>query len=298
MTQIAAYLAAEGFVEPLREELGTVVAEYGRLLMAEGPPRAAAWAQNVWRNPREIPIVSIGDGVKALRALQRNWAYLPHLAHRRAALIQEGLPKVSGKPLEFGTFPPAAPMGSWMLLAPDRLLASPDCSSAFAHGECRFVEDRSGPPSRAYLKLWEALTLAGEMPQPGQRCVDLGASPGGWSWVLAKLGASVLAVDKAPLDENVMALPGIEWRQASAFALEPAEIGPVDWLFSDVICYPARLYELVQRWRESGLARRIVCTLKFQGATDHETAQRFAAIPGSRLRHLFHNKHELCWSSF
>ena len=24
-------------------------------------------------------------------------------------------------------------------------------------------------------------------------------------------------------------------------------------------------------------------------------ARRFAAIPGSRLHHLFHNKHELTW---
>jgi 23S rRNA (cytidine2498-2'-O)-methyltransferase len=38
-----------------------------------------------------------------------------------------------------------------------------------------------------------------------------------------------------------------------------------------------------------------VCTLKFQGPTDHETARRFAAIPGSRLMHLHHNKHELTW---
>jgi Predicted SAM-dependent methyltransferase len=59
--------------------------------------------------------------------------------------------------------------------------------------------------------------------------------------VLAKLGARVIAVDKAPLDPAVAALPGVEIRQASAFALDPAEIGPVDWLFSDVICYPARL---------------------------------------------------------
>jgi 23S rRNA (cytidine2498-2'-O)-methyltransferase len=298
MSQIAAYLAAEGFVEPLREELGTVVAEYGRLLVAEGPPRPAAWAQNIWRNPREIAIASIGEAAKALRALQRNWAQYPHLHHRRAALIEEKLPKVSGKPLEFGAPVPAAPMGSWTLLAPDRLFASADCSSAFANGECRFVEDRAGPPSRAYLKLWEALTLAGEMPKPGSRCVDLGASPGGWSWVLAKLGAQVLAVDKAPLDASVAALPGVEWRQASAFALAPAEIGPVDWLFSDVICYPDRLLELVRQWQQAGLARKIVCTLKFQGATDHGTARQFAAIPGSRLLHLHHNKHELCWMSF
>jgi len=35
--------------------------------------------------------------------------------------------------------------------------------------------------------------------------------------------------------------------------------------------------------------------MKFQGETDQETARRFAAIPGSQLRHLHHNKHELTW---
>ena len=38
---------------------------------------------------------------------------------------------------------------------------------------------------------------------------------------------------------------------------------------------------------------RIVCTLKFQGETDHATTRAFVAIPGARLLHLFHNKHEL-----
>src|SRR5207244_12184354 len=32
-----------------------------------------------------------------------------------------------------------------------------------------------------------------------------------------------------------------------------------------------------------------------QGATDHDAARRFAAIAGSQLHHLFHNKHELTW---
>jgi 23S rRNA (cytidine2498-2'-O)-methyltransferase len=72
-------------------------------------------------------------------------------------------------------------------------------------------------------------------------------------------------------------------------------VGPVDWLFCDVVCYPKRLLTLVQKWLAAGSVRRFVCTLKFQGATDFETAQRFAAIPGSRLMHLHHNKHELTW---
>jgi len=58
----------------------------------------------------------------------------------------------------------------------------------------------------------------------------------------------------------------------------------------------ARLSVVVdQTWRASGLVRTFVCTLKFQGETDHATAARFAAIPGSTLRHLYHNKHELTW---
>ena len=44
-----------------------------------------------------------------------------------------------------------------------------------------------------------------------------------------------------------------------------------------------------------GLVRNFVCTIKFQGATDFETMRAFAAIPGSRLLHLHHNKHELTW---
>ena len=90
----------------------------------------------------------------------------------------------------------------------------------------------------------------------------------------------MIAVDKAPLDAKVMAMPGVQWRGESAFALEPASVGPVDWLFSDIVCYPDRLLRLVEKWRASGLVRNFVCTIKFQGETDHESAAAFAAIPG------------------
>ena len=105
----------------------------------------------------------------------------------------------------------------------------------------------------------------------------------------------VVSVDKAGLAPEIARLPGIEHRLASAFALDPRAVGPLDWLFSDVVCYPARLLALVERWLAAGTCRRFVCTIKFQGRTDHEAARRFAAIPGSQLRHLFHNKHELTW---
>jgi 23S rRNA (cytidine2498-2'-O)-methyltransferase len=295
-TYAAGYLAPEGFLADLQHELGEDAHEtYGNLVLSRAPLRPVAWAANTWHAPQAIPVASIGDAAKKLRAIQRNWVFYPYAHHRRAALIAEKLPKVSARPLAFGTPAPTAPLGSWTLLSPGLMLAAPQCSSPFPNGEVQFVEDRDSAPSRAYLKLWDLFTRLGERPRPGEFCIDLGACPGGWSWVLQGLGARVLSVDKAPLDPAIAALPGIEVLKASAFGLDPREVGPVDWLFSDVICYPRRLLELVRNWMAAGMARRFACTIKFQGETDFEVMREFAAIPGSRLMHLHHNKHELTW---
>lgn len=290
------YLAADGFEAELETELGDVAWRIGRLMFAPGPPRRAVWAQNIWFDPARIPIRSIGDGANKLRAIQRNWALCPGASHRRAALIVEKLPKVSAKPLTFPAPAPTATLGSWTLADAETVIAAARCASAFPNGEVRFVEDREGPPNRAYLKLWEALTVLRRYPAPSEVCVDLGASPGGWTWVLQSLGARVIAVDKAPLDPRIARLPGVETRQDSAFALKPADVGPVSWLFSDIACYPARLYRLVEAWLDTGLCRNMVCTIKLQGATDFAAIERFASIPGARVFHLHHNKHELTFA--
>jgi 23S rRNA (cytidine2498-2'-O)-methyltransferase len=296
----SAYLAAEGFEAELAEEFTRsrrrIAAWHGRLALSPDPPGPAAWALECWTAPREIEAASVRQAADALRAIQRNWAGYAAGHHRRSALITERLPPVKARPLVFPEPAPTGHLGAWTLLAPDRLLASPTKTSPFVNGEVAFVEDREGPPSRAYLKLWEALTRLGRYPGPGETCLDLGAAPGGWSWVLARLGARVVAVDKAPLDAAVAAMPGVTMRAESAFGLDPRSEPRVDWLFSDVICYPSRLLALVRRWIEAGAARNFVCTLKFQGETDHATAEAFAAIPGAVLFHGAHNKHELTFA--
>ena len=290
----SAYLAAEGYEQPLLEELGRkgveVQAWHGRLALSESEPVQAAWSLDTWTAPEEHAAPSVKSAADTLRGIQRNWAAYAAAHHRRTALIQGRLPPVKARPLRFPEPAPTAHLGAWTLLAPDRLLLSRSKTSPFPNGECRFEEDRSGPPSRAYLKLWEAFTLMDAWPRPGDTCIDLGAAPGGWTWALARLGTSVTTVDKAPLDPRIAAMPGVTCLQESAFGLDPH---PVDWLVCDVVAYPARLLELTRRWTESGLVARIVCTVKFQGETDHEAAAAFAAIPGGSLRHLFHNKHEL-----
>jgi 23S rRNA (cytidine2498-2'-O)-methyltransferase len=299
MTSWTGYIAPEGFEAELHAELtrkGVEVLEvHGRLFVTAGPAIDAAWAQNVWHDVQDLPVPSIKKAAAQLRSMQRNWALLPTGPYRRAQLIAGHLPHVSAKPLAFPEPPPQAPLGGWTLTGPARMLAAPRTASPFPHGEAAFVEDRTGPPSRAYLKLWEALTVLGVRPQPGARCLDLGAAPGGWTWVLAELGAEVLAVDKAPLADTLTGRANVTYRRDSAFGLRPQHVGPVDWLFSDVICYPAKLLELVRRWMDVGTVRNFVCTIKFQGETDTATQDAFAAIPGSRLLHLHHNKHELTW---
>ena len=295
-----AYLAPPGFEEVLEEELAlagvTIRLRHDRLLVSDGAPIVSAWAANIWFDVEELPVASIGDAAKSLRAIQRNWARFSPVLGGRSKLIEERLPHVSARPLELDAEAPAAPLGSWTLLSNDRMLAAGRCSNLFPNGEPGFVEDRVGPPSRAYLKVWEALVRLRRRPIPGERCLDLGASPGGWTWFLARTGATVLAVDKAPLDPALMTRPNVTWQAGSAFALEPRDVGLVDWLFSDIICYPSRLLALVERWHASGTVRNFVCTIKFQGETDHGVVRSFVAIPGAQVMHLHNNKHELTFA--
>ena len=89
-------------------------------------------------------------------------------------------------------------------------------------GEYEFEEDKRSPPSRAYLKLWELFTRLGYWPQAGDRVLDLGCSPGGWTWVLAtQLGAMVVAVDRSPLARNLMEHRNVEFLKGDAFTLTP-----------------------------------------------------------------------------
>lgn len=293
------YLAVPQREPELLDELehaGThVIERRDRLVLTEDGPKRAAWASNVWYGAERIPFSSVREAQEALSSRATRWSPYSTQHHRRTALIQAGLQGPEAVRIRFGERPPHQPLGSWTLLDEHTLLASARCASGFPNGEVEFVEDKHAPPSRAYLKLWELFTVTGFKPKKGELCLDLGSSPGGWTWVLASLGARVISVDKAPLERRVAHMPGVRFVQQSAFALDPVSHPRVDWLFSDVICYPSRLLEHIRRWIDAGKVKNLVCTLKFQGGTDHETARGFASIPGSRLMHLHHNRHELTW---
>lgn len=291
-------IAPRGLMGPLLDELGSrALAVRGRAVLAKGRD-AAVWAQNVWTDPVWLRVASIGDAARQLTARQRNWrAHLDFESglNRRATLIEETLPHISVKPMVYGRPAPAAPLGAFLLWRPDLMLASAATTSPFADGEVRFEENKNDPPGRAYLKLWESFTLLSKKPGPGDLCVELGAAPGSWTWVLAQTGCHVFSLDKAPLAEHIARLPNVEHCLGSGFAVTPALTGPIDWLFSDMICYPQRLFTLVRQWVETKAMKRALCTIKFQSEEDHEMVRAFLSLPGSSVRHLSCNKHELTW---
>lgn len=300
MSIYTGYLAIHKFEAELEKELElkglTIAQKRDRLYLVEGEQAAMIWAQMTAWNLEVIQITSINDGAKKLKALGRNWGLFTVAHHRRAQLIQDELPKISSKPIPFRHPLPQAPMGFWTLLETDQILASTKTSSPFALGEMTFMEDKIMPPSRAYLKLWEFFTVYAPGAITGGTAIDVGSCPGGWTWVLRTLDFDhTISVDKAPIEKRIMDLGKISFKQESAFGLDPKDFEPIEWFCSDIICYPERLLNLVKRFLESGKVKNFVCTIKYQSETDWEQTLKFLEIPGSRIVHLHHNKHEVTW---
>ena len=264
------------------------------------PQELPYWARTTFLKPFILHFDSIGEAASALKEIQRNWAPYQYQNFRRAALIQDKLPYINLKVRKFPVEIPKSPIGVYTLIDDKTILASALTSSYIPAGRIEFVEDHINPPSRAYLKIQESLTMArllfdAELPGPKSRCFEAGACPGGWTWVLVNLGSQVYAVDRAELAPSLMGNPLVTFQAHDAFTLKPEDIGKCDWVFSDVICYPERLLEWVKVWLDSGLTKNMICTIKMQGEIDYEIVSKFAAIPDSRVVHLNYNKHELTW---
>lgn len=271
-----------------------------KFLEAVSPQKLPYWARTVLLKPFILDFESIGDASRTLKELQRNWAPYQYQSFRRATLIQEKLPYINLKAKKFPFSIPKSPIGVYTLIEDKKILASQFTSSFVPAGRIEFIEDHENPPSRAYLKIQESLTMAKlffdvELPGPESRCFEAGACPGGWTWVLVNLGSKVYAVDRAELAPSLMTNPLVTFQAHDAFTLKPEDIGKCDWVFSDVICYPERLLEWVKVWLDSGLTKNMICTIKMQGEIDWSIVQQFADIPNSRVVHLNYNKHELTW---
>ena len=175
--------------------------------------------------------------------------------------------------------------------------------SPFPKGELPVASDKTAP-SRAFAKLVEAELRLGRSIQRGETCVDLGAAPGSWTYVAVSRGASVIAVDRSPLREDLMQSPQVDFQSGDAFRFQPPR--PVDWLLCDVIAAPERTAELLLEWLRRGWCRHFVVTLKVgkgqMTGSDGTGAEALARLkrelpPLTRelyLTRLCANKREVC----
>lgn len=257
------------------------------------------WASCVLESPFFVSFSSIKEAASSLKSIQRNWASYQYANFRRASLITEALPYMNRKKKTFPCALPLSPVGLYTLLGSTVMIASAQTSTYIPSGVIELEEDHENPPSRAYLKLQEALirinSEKGVLPGAGDVCLDAGACPGGWTWVLRQLGCKVTAVDRSELSPSLMSDKEVTFIKHDAFTLPMEELGSFDWIFSDVICYPERLLSWVKKWIESGRVKNMVCTIKLQGEQNWSIIDEFAAIPGSSVVHLVYNKHELTW---
>jgi 23S rRNA (cytidine2498-2'-O)-methyltransferase len=131
--------------------------------------------------------------------------------------------------------------------------------SFFPGGEVPLAVDKQAP-SRAFAKLVEAELRLGRRIAARDTCVDLGASPGSWTYVAVRRGARVTAVDRADLREDLMQHRNVRFERGDAFRFEPAS--PVDWLLCDVIASAERSAERLLEWLGRKWCRHFVVTLK------------------------------------
>jgi 23S rRNA (cytidine2498-2'-O)-methyltransferase len=186
-------------------------------------------------------------------------------------------------------------------------ISEPTNSSAWPMGIPR-LKAVYGAPSRSAQKLAEALQVfltaeeRAERLHEGITGVDLGAAPGGWTWVLVRNGLQVTAIDNGKLADAVMATGQVEHLRADGLAWRPRR--PVHWLVCDMAEKPARVAGLMADWLAEGHCNEIIFNLKLPMKKRYEEVQLCQELIAARLekahmpytlafRQLYHDREEV-----
>jgi len=163
----------------------------------------------------------------------------------------------------------------------------------------------SGAPSRSTLKLAEAFQefvddRSMKRLGPEATAVDLGASPGGWTWQLVRRGVAVTAVDNGNMDAALMDSGLVKHRRMDGFSYRPP--GPVDWMVCDIVESPSRVARLAARWIAEGWCRETIFNLKLPMKKRWEEVLRCRGIIDEalggggyflRMKQLYHDREEI-----
>lgn len=183
-------------------------------------------------------------------------------------------------------------------------LARPGDSAPWPLGIVR-LKMHADAPSRSALKLEEALlTLLDEnererLIQPGMRAADLGAAPGGWTWVLTRHGLHVTAIDNGPLRPHVLDTGLVTHLREDGFRWQPRE--PLNWMVCDMVEQPIRVAVRMAEWFRHGWCDNAVFNLKLPMKKRWlETRrcldafrQQAGALATLRARQLYHDREEI-----
>lgn len=151
---------SKDFKSELLEEINfqhlKILHQTKEVLWLDQDPTELAWAQGLWRDVQSLEIASITDAQKKLKEISPTWRYYGELFNRRGELIAEKLDRVVEIEKYHFTagvvkkMPPA-----FTLAEPNLILYSKQVTRPSLTGQMIFKENKTVPPSRAYLKLWE-----------------------------------------------------------------------------------------------------------------------------------------------
>jgi 23S rRNA (cytidine2498-2'-O)-methyltransferase len=167
-----------------------------------------------------------------------------------------------------------------------------------SEGGFKRMKSLRGAPSRSASKLEEALSFMGSHPKKGETAVDLGAAPGGWSFVLARHGANVKAIDHAELAIDQKKLLGtIEHIKANGLKFTPDE--PVDWLVCDMVMGAKETLNVLKKWQENDTMKNFVVNVKLPKSNPWPLVSQAVKCIESfgwahvRARQLIHDRSEI-----
>jgi 23S rRNA (cytidine2498-2'-O)-methyltransferase len=143
-------------------------------------------------------------------------------------------------------------------------------------GGFNYVADDALAPSRAFKKIIEAQLVMGKNITKDEVLVDLGACPGGWTYIARNNGARVIAIDRSPLHKRLMKDKLVQYIKADAFKYKATE--DVDWVVSDIISEPKRILELIDYWILEKNCKHFIFTIKFKGQKDYGILKKFKNV--------------------
>ena len=160
--------------------------------------------------------------------------------------------------------------------------------------------------SRAYLKMEEAVRWSKMPLRDGDRCVEIGSSPGGSCQALLDRGQLVTGIDPAEMDDTVTEHPNFTHIRKRGADLKRREYASFRWLFADANVAPNHTLDTVEHivTNDRVSIHGMLLTLKLSNWELAEQIPNFRErIQGwgygyVKVRQLAFNRREICVAAF